>query len=110
MKMSDPNVKKVNCCFVFVEFRINHFTPFQVEEYKTQLITKAEDLILKGFPEKILQLNELLETPMFCNRDFDEVYQVKQHPDDNTKQYSTITMLFLAGPRHSRPGSGAGEQ
>lgn len=54
---------------------IRQFIPFQVEEYKNGLITKAENLILKGFPEKIIQLNELLETPMFCNRDFDEVYQ-----------------------------------
>lgn len=49
---------------------------FQVEEYKNGLISKAENLILKGFPEKIIQLNDLLETPMFRDRDFDEVYQV----------------------------------
>lgn len=47
---------------------------WQVEEYKNDLIKKAETLILKGFPEKILQLNDLLETPMFQNRDFDSVF------------------------------------
>lgn len=46
-----------------------------MEEYKNDLITKAESLILTGFPEKIVQLNELLATPMFQNRDFDDVYQ-----------------------------------
>lgn len=47
----------------------------QVEDYKNDLISKAEALILKGVPEKIVQLNELLATPMFHNRDFDDVYQ-----------------------------------
>lgn len=46
-----------------------------MEEYKNDLITQAEGLILKGFPEKIVQLNELLATPMFNNRDLTEVYQ-----------------------------------
>lgn len=46
-----------------------------MEAYKNDLITKAESLILTGFPEKIVQLNDLLNTPMFHNRDFDEVYQ-----------------------------------
>lgn len=51
------------------------FLLFQVEEYKNDLITQAETLILTGFPEKILQLNDLLATPMFQHRDFDDVYQ-----------------------------------
>lgn len=48
----------------------------QVEEYKNNLIAKAEKLILTGFPEKIIKLNDLLATPLFKNRDFAEVNQV----------------------------------
>ena len=32
-------------------------------------------MIIKGFPEKIVKLNEILETPGFCNRDLKEVHQ-----------------------------------
>lgn len=31
---------------------------------------------MTGFPEKIVQLNEILETPMFADRNFQDVYQV----------------------------------
>lgn len=48
----------------------------QVQEYKDGLIKKAETLITVGFPEKIVQLNELLETQMFSKRDFHDVHQV----------------------------------
>ncbi|ALC48859.1 REG [Drosophila busckii] len=47
----------------------------KVQEYKDSLITKAETLITKGFPEKIVELNELLSTPMFNERNFCEVHQ-----------------------------------
>lgn len=47
----------------------------QVQEYKDSLKTKAEQLLLKGFPEKIVKLNELLETQNFSNRNFSEVHQ-----------------------------------
>ncbi|XP_044002212.1 proteasome activator complex subunit 3 isoform X2 [Aphidius gifuensis] len=47
----------------------------KVQEYKDSLKTKAEQLLLKGFPEKIVKLNELLETPNFCNRNLNEVHQ-----------------------------------
>lgn len=30
---------------------------------------------MKGFPEKIVKLNELLETPGFCNRKLSDVHQ-----------------------------------
>lgn len=46
-----------------------------MQEYKDSLILKAELLITKRFPEKIVQLNELLATPMFNERNFDEVHQ-----------------------------------
>lgn len=64
-------------CLPFHNFRISSHVSlsFQVEEYKNDLISKAEALILKGFPEKIVQLNELLATPMFNNRDFADMYQ-----------------------------------
>ncbi|TDG39604.1 hypothetical protein AWZ03_013977 [Drosophila navojoa] len=47
----------------------------KVQEYKDSLITKAEALITKGFPEKIVELNELLSTAMFNERNFSEVHQ-----------------------------------
>ncbi|XP_068154791.1 proteasome activator complex subunit 3 [Drosophila tropicalis] len=50
-------------------------TIVKVQEYKETLITKAETLITKRFPEKIVQLNELLATPMFNERNFSEVHQ-----------------------------------
>lgn len=50
-------------------------TVVKVQEYKDSLIQKAELLITKRFPEKIVQLNELLATPMFNERNFDEVHQ-----------------------------------
>ncbi|XP_030566791.1 proteasome activator complex subunit 3 [Drosophila novamexicana] len=47
----------------------------KVQEYKDSLISKAEILITKGFPEKIVELNELLATSMFNERNFNEVHQ-----------------------------------
>lgn len=47
----------------------------QVQEYKDSLKTKAEQLVLKGFPDKIVKLNELLETPLFLNRELSDVHQ-----------------------------------
>lgn len=50
-------------------------TTKQVQDYKDSLIKKAEQLIIQGFPEKIVELNELLATPMFSDRNFNEVHQ-----------------------------------
>lgn len=47
----------------------------KVKEYKDGLIKKAENLITIGFPEKIVRLNELLETEMFANRNLHDVHQ-----------------------------------
>ncbi|XP_031333230.1 proteasome activator complex subunit 3 isoform X1 [Photinus pyralis] len=47
----------------------------KVQEYKESLKTKAEELLLKGFPETIVKLNDLLETPKFRNREFSEIHQ-----------------------------------
>lgn len=46
-----------------------------MQEYKDELIKKAEVLITRGFPEKIVELNEILETKMFADRKFHDVYQ-----------------------------------
>lgn len=32
-------------------------------------------MLVKGFPEKIVKLNELLETPGFCNRKLSDLHQ-----------------------------------
>lgn len=50
-------------------------TAKKVQEYKDTLIKKAEELIIKGFPEKIVELNDLLATPEFAERNFTDVYQ-----------------------------------
>lgn len=47
----------------------------KVQEYKDSLKQKAEHLIVKGFPEKIVKLNELLETSHFRNRSLSDVHQ-----------------------------------
>lgn len=47
----------------------------KVQEYKDGLVKKAENLITVGFPEKIVRLNELLETQMFANRNLHDVHQ-----------------------------------
>lgn len=67
-----------NVLFVIVFLRcINCISihSFQVKEYKDGLIKKAENLITIGFPEKIVRLNELLETEMFANRNLHDVHQ-----------------------------------
>ncbi|KAK9692870.1 Proteasome activator pa28 alpha subunit [Popillia japonica] len=54
------------------------FLPLQqnkVQEYKDSLKSKAEELVFKGFPETIVQLNDILETPSFKNRAFVDVHQ-----------------------------------
>jgi proteasome activator subunit 3 (PA28 gamma) len=46
-----------------------------VQEYKETLIKKAEELIVFGFPAKIVELNDMLATNKFAERNFAEVYQ-----------------------------------
>ncbi|CAH4027272.1 proteasome activator complex subunit 3 isoform X1 [Pieris brassicae] len=53
----------------------NHVINQVVQDYKDSLKQKAEHLIIKGFPEKIVKLNELLETPNFQNRELADVHQ-----------------------------------
>uniref|UniRef100_A0A182SUC8 Proteasome activator PA28 C-terminal domain-containing protein n=1 Tax=Anopheles maculatus TaxID=74869 RepID=A0A182SUC8_9DIPT len=52
----------------------------KVQQYKDNLISRAETLIVKEFPERIVRLNALLETPQFSERSFTDVYQ-----DDRVK-------------------------
>uniref|UniRef100_A0A1A9Z4D1 Proteasome activator PA28 C-terminal domain-containing protein n=1 Tax=Glossina pallidipes TaxID=7398 RepID=A0A1A9Z4D1_GLOPL len=47
----------------------------KLQDYKDCLIKKAEQVITQGFPEKIIQLNELLATPMSYERTFSDVHQ-----------------------------------
>uniref|UniRef100_V5GKH4 Proteasome activator complex subunit 3 n=1 Tax=Anoplophora glabripennis TaxID=217634 RepID=V5GKH4_ANOGL len=47
----------------------------KVQEYKEGLKQKAEQLVLKGFPETIVKLNSILETSQFKNRKFSDVHQ-----------------------------------
>uniref|UniRef100_A0A182J9X5 Proteasome activator PA28 C-terminal domain-containing protein n=1 Tax=Anopheles atroparvus TaxID=41427 RepID=A0A182J9X5_ANOAO len=47
----------------------------KVQQYKDNLINRAEILITKEFPERILRLNALLETPKFSERSFTDVHQ-----------------------------------
>ncbi|KAK9873163.1 hypothetical protein WA026_021396 [Henosepilachna vigintioctopunctata] len=47
----------------------------KVQEYKDGLIKQAEELVLNGFPETIVRLNNLLETPCFKNRKFEDIHQ-----------------------------------
>lgn len=46
-----------------------------MQEYKDNLIKKAEELIVTGFPAKIVKLNDLLSTNDFSERNFTSVYQ-----------------------------------
>ena len=46
-----------------------------MQDYKDALIKKAEDLIVVGFPAKIVELNELLATKEFSERNFQDVHQ-----------------------------------
>uniref|UniRef100_A0A1A9WYY6 Proteasome activator PA28 N-terminal domain-containing protein n=1 Tax=Glossina brevipalpis TaxID=37001 RepID=A0A1A9WYY6_9MUSC len=45
-----------------------------MQDYKDSLNKKIKELITQGFPEKIVQLNELLSTPMFYKRKFSDIY------------------------------------
>ncbi|PNF20712.1 Proteasome activator complex subunit 3 [Cryptotermes secundus] len=47
----------------------------KVQEYKDSLKSKAEILILKGFPKKIVELNELLDTAQFGRQDLTDIHQ-----------------------------------
>lgn len=52
----------------------------KVQDYKDSLKTTAEDLVLKGFPQKIVELNELLETAPFSRTKLSDVHQALNIP------------------------------
>lgn len=45
-----------------------------MQQYKEELKKQAEQLVLTGFPETIVKLNTILETPQFKNRQFSDVH------------------------------------
>jgi len=47
----------------------------KVQEYKDDVKKQAETLVLKGFPETIVILNNILENSQFKNRSFTDVHQ-----------------------------------
>ncbi|KAF4520931.1 hypothetical protein B566_EDAN008906 [Ephemera danica] len=46
-----------------------------VLEYKERVKSQAEELVLKQFPKKIIELDELLKTAQFNRKDLTEVHQ-----------------------------------
>jgi len=71
-------------------------TVIKVQEYKDSLIKKAEHLIIQGFPEKIVELNELLSTPMFSERNFNEVHQDLNIPKPDPILLNNHTAIVAA--------------
>lgn len=43
--------------------------------YIVCFVSQAEELIIKGFPAKIVELNQLLETPQFNQKDPSKLHQ-----------------------------------
>jgi hypothetical protein len=85
--------------------QITLFLNFQVQSYKDDLIKKAEELITYGFPKKIVELNELLETSKFAKRDFHDVYQVIAQ--GSLDFHTIIETVDFSGFKHPSPRSSA---
>lgn len=47
----------------------------KVQQYKDTVKKQAEDLINNGFPRKIVELNDLLATPLFSTKNLEEVHE-----------------------------------
>lgn len=75
----------------------------QVQDYKDTLIKKAENLIIYGFPEKIVELNEMLATPMFSERNFDEVHQDLNIPVPDALPVENNSASDASEPAAKRP-------
>lgn len=70
----------------------------QVQEYKESLKKKAEERVLKGFPETIVELNELLEKPLFKDRNFIDVRQELNIPVPDPivlNRYALVYSMFV---------------
>lgn len=46
------------------------FYELQLQDYKSELIQNAEQLLVEGFPMKIMQLNDILTSKDFVDREF----------------------------------------
>ncbi|CAD7090087.1 unnamed protein product [Hermetia illucens] len=75
----------------------------KVQDYKDTLIKKAENLIIYGFPEKIVELNEMLATPMFSERNFDEVHQDLNIPVPDALPVENNSASDASEPAAKRP-------
>lgn len=78
----------------------------KVKDYKDELITKAEALITTGFPDTIVQLNELLATKAFADRDFHDVHQPINIPVPDVSADEDQNNGATA-PKRSRPNDDA---
>ncbi|CAH1099322.1 unnamed protein product [Psylliodes chrysocephalus] len=68
----------------------------EVQQYKEDVKKQAETLVLKGFPETIVKLNNILETPQFKNRNFVDVHQDLNIPVPDPIIYNSHTDLPVA--------------
>lgn len=68
----------------------------KVQQYKEDVKKQAETLVLKGFPETIVKLNNILETPQFKNRNFVDVHQDLNIPVPDPIIYNSHTDLPVA--------------
>ncbi|XP_071446119.1 proteasome activator complex subunit 3 [Hetaerina americana] len=46
----------------------------KVQEFMDEMKSRAEDLVINGFPQKIIELDALLKTSQFSRSDFSEVH------------------------------------
>ncbi|CAH1397566.1 unnamed protein product [Nezara viridula] len=63
----------------------------KVQQYKDSLKRKAEQLILTGFPEKIVLLNEILESPILNVKDLTNVHQKVNIPIPEPVQFNNCS-------------------
>nr|BAN21239.1 proteasome subunit [Riptortus pedestris] len=63
----------------------------KVQQYKDSLKRKAEQLILIGFPEKIVLLNEILESSILNVKDLTNVHQIVNIPIPEPVTFSNCT-------------------
>lgn len=66
---------------------------FQVEAYKDTIKAKAEERVLKGFPETIMHMNDVLETTQFKNKDSIDVRQELNIPVPDPIIFNSHTEL-----------------
>lgn len=52
------------------------FAIFQLQEYKSNLIQRGQELVVNGFPSKIMGLNDVLMSSDFADKSFNFDYEV----------------------------------